>query len=258
MDSVYAGVNLLGRAAMRALGLQVRVEGAAQLPSSGPVVLVSPHTSFVDFPLLELAATEAGRHVRFLTRHDVWHVPGRVVARAMDAMGHVPVDRTAPAAAYLHARRHLRAGEMVGVFPEAGISTSFTVRALMPGAVALAVDTGATLVPIVTWGAQRISRVGRPVDLTRGRPVDVVVGEPRGYAPGTEVRTATQALGGELQRVLEEVQQRSHQRPRPGEWAPWHPAHLGGHAPSAEQARRVENVPRSAVPATWAPVVQRS
>ncbi|MDP3891332.1 1-acyl-sn-glycerol-3-phosphate acyltransferase [Nocardioides sp.] len=258
MDSVYAGVNLAGRAAMRALGLQIRVEGATRIPRTGPVVLVSPHTAFVDFPLVELAATEAGRYVRFLTRHDVWHAPGRVVARAMDAMGHVPVDRTAPAAAYLHGRRHLRAGEAVGVFPEAGISTSFTVRALMPGAVALAVETGATLVPLVTWGAQRISRVGGPVDLTRGRPVDVVVGEPRGYVPGTDVRAATRALGGELQRLLDEVQQRPRHRPRPGEWAPWHPAHLGGHAPSAEQARAVESVPRSAVAATWAPRPQRS
>lgn len=258
MNSVYAGVNLAGRAAMRALGLKVHVEGAARIPRTGPVVLVSPHTAFVDFPLVELAATEAGRYVRFLTRHDVWHAPGRVVARAMDAMGHVPVDRTAPAAAYLHARRHLRAGEAVGVFPEAGISTSFTVRALMPGSVALAVETEATLVPLVLWGAQRISRVGGPVDLTRGRPIDVVVGEPRRYGPETEVRTATRDLGGELQRMLEEVQQRPHHRPRPGEWAPWHPAHLGGHAPTAAEARRVESVPRSAVPATWAPGDHRS
>lgn len=258
MDRLYDGVNLAGRAAMRLLGLRVRVEGAARIPSTGPVVLVSPHTAFVDFPLLELAATEVGRYVRFLTRHDVWHAPGRVVGRAMDAMGHVPVDRAAPAAAYLHARRHLRAGEAVGVFPEAGISTSFTVRALMPGAVALAVETGATLVPLVTWGAQRISRVGGPVDLTRGRPVDVVVGEPRVYAAGTDVRHATRDLGRELQVSLEEVQRRQRHRPRPGEWAPWYPAHLGGHAPSADEARAVESVPRSAVPATWAPSGHRS
>lgn len=255
MEPVYAGVNLVGRAAIAALGLRVAVNGAEHLPTSGPAIVVMPHSSFVDFPLAELAARRRRRYLRFLCRHDVWEPPRarRLIAGAMDAMGHVPVDRAAPAYAYLRARRHLEAGEVIGVFPEAGISTSFTVRALMPGAAALAAETGAPIVPLVTWGTQRISRVGAPPETTRGRPVDVVLGAPRRLAPDADPREETVRLGHELQAMLEEVQRRLRHRPRPGEWAPWYPAHLGGHAPTPAEARQVERVPRSAVPAVWAP-----
>ena len=77
----------------------------------------------------------------------------------MDGMRHVPVDREAPAAAYLAARRLLREGEAVGIFPEAGISYSYAVRSLMRGPAALARETGAP---------HRASRaVGHPADLRR-------------------------------------------------------------------------------------------
>ena len=60
------------------------------------------------------------------------------------------------------ARRLLREGEVVGVFPEAGISYSFTVRALMRGVASLARETGAPVIPVAIWGTQRIYSVGRP------------------------------------------------------------------------------------------------
>ena len=40
------------------------------------------------------------------------------------------------------------------------MSTSYTVRALMPGAVALARETGAPLLPMAIWGPQRILTAG--------------------------------------------------------------------------------------------------
>ena len=69
--------------------------------------------------------------------------------RAVDGrMRHIPVNREAPAHAYLRARRLLEEGEAVGGFPEAGISYSFTVRPLMRGFVSLAQQTGA---PSCRW-----------------------------------------------------------------------------------------------------------
>ena len=72
------------------------------------VVLVANHVSFLDFLLVGLAARRSDRSVRFLARHDIWTNP---VARPLiTAMRHVPVDREAPAAAYLRARSLLRDG----------------------------------------------------------------------------------------------------------------------------------------------------
>lgn len=251
VELVYPTVIGLARAAFRALGLRITVEGAEHVPSSGPVVIASNHVSFLDFMLVGLAARSSRRYVRFLARHDVWRDP--VVGRLMDRMGHVPVDRAAPAAAYLQARSLLRRGEAVGVFPEAGVGTSYTVRGPMPGAVALARETGAPLVAMAIWGPQRILTAHRPVDLTRGRPVSLLVGPPVTLGPGDDVRAQTALLGHGLQALLDDLQARPEHRPRAGEHAPWHPAHLGGHAPHPDQAQLAESVPLTSVRPVWLP-----
>ena len=169
----------------------------------------------------------------------------------MAAMRHVPVDREAPAGAYLRARALLREGEAVGVFPEAGVSTSYTVRALMPGAVALARETGATLLPMAIWGPQRILSTHQRLDVTRGRPVSLQVGQPMRIGIGDDVREQTALLGDRLQRLLDGLQARPEHQPRPGERAPWHPAHLGGQAPSTLVARAEESVPAGSIVPTW-------
>lgn len=243
MEFTYPFVIAAGRAAFRALGLRIDIEGTEHIPRSGPVVLASNHVSFLDFLLVGVAGIERDRRVRFLARHDLWRAP--VVGSALTAMRHVPVDRQAPAAAYLRARSLLRDGEAVGVFPEAGVSTSYTVRSLMPGAVALARETGAPLVPVTLWGPQRILTAKQPRDLSRGRPVSILVGEPLDV-PGDVVR-GTRHLGARLQGMLDTLQRRDLHRPEPGSDARWHPAHLGGSAPTPAQARLAEALPRSAV-----------
>ena len=246
----------LGRVVLRLLGITVRWRGEEHVPRTGPVVLACVHGSFLDFLLVERAALARGRLVRFLCRHDVWRAP--VVGTAMDRMRHVPVDRAAPAAAYLRARRLLEQGEAVCVFPEAGISPSFTVRAPMRGAAALARETGAPLVPVVVWGGQRVLTVGRDgrrprLDLRGSHLVDVRFGSPSTVPEGADLVAATEALGRTLTTMLESVQRLPVHRPRDGEHAPWYPAHLGGHAPDRWTADVLDDVPRSAVRPTWGP-----
>lgn len=258
-DRTYRLAVLVGRCLLRALGVEVRSHGGEHLPRSGPVLLAANHVGYLDFVLIAAAARRHRPHVRFMARHDVWQVP--LLGRAMNAMQHVPVDRDAPAGAYLRARRLLTADEAVCAFPEAGISHSYTVRALMPGVAALARETGVPVVPVAIWGSQRIWSVGRRPDgrpprpdLTRGRVVDVRFGQPLSVAPGADLIEATHRLGRELTRALEGLQRLPEHRPRPGERAPWYPAHLGGHAPDRDQARGLDSVPRSAVRPSWGPV----
>ncbi len=257
-DGWYRATVGAGGLLLRALGLRSLMEGLEHLPDAGPAILASTHVAYPDFMTLAAAGWERDRCVRFLTRHDVWNVPG--VRRAMTGMRHVPVDRAAPAAAYLHARRLLREGEVVGIFPEAGISFSYTVRALMPGAVALARETGAPIVPASQWGIQRVWSVGRavagrkpPPSLRRGRPNDLVVGEPFHVPRDADLGVWTARLGEVLTDLLEGLQARPHLRPAPGEHAPWYPAHLGGHAPDRQEALALDVVPRAALPPTWGP-----
>lgn len=258
-ERVYRVTNVLGRGVIRLLGVDTRWTGLEHLPASGPVIVAANHVSYPDFVLIEQAAVERGRYVRFLCRHDVWRLP--LVRAAMDRMQHVPVDREAPAAAYLQARRQLRAGEAVGVFPEAGISYSYTVRALMPGVASLARETGAPVVPLAIWGSQRLWSVGRPdargrkprPSLQRGRRVDLSFGQPLSFAPGEDIAGFTQRLGTVITEQLEGLQRLPHHVPSKGERAPWHPAHLGGTAPTRAEAAGLDSVPRSAVSPTWGP-----
>ncbi|GAA5144586.1 lysophospholipid acyltransferase family protein [Nocardioides marinquilinus] len=256
-DLTYRAAIAAGRVALRALDLTVRSSGAERLPSSGPVVLASNHVSFPDFVFVGRALLGRRRLVRFMCRADIWDSPA---GPALDAMRHVPVDRETPAAAYLTARRLLGAGEVVCVFPEAGISAAYVVRALMPGAVALARETGAPLVPVTVWGGQRLWPQKRALDapfpkpvLTRGRTVDVRIGEPMTVAPDADLATATRALGARLHAGLEQLQRLPEHQPRPGEWAPWHPAHLGGDAVERAASFELDRMPRSAIDPTWGP-----
>lgn len=248
-ERVYRGVIGVGRQLIRALDLRVDLVGAEHVPTSGPVVLAANHVSFVDFLLVGLAADRSRRLVRFLARYEAFE--HRASRWLMTSMGHVPVDRRVPAAAYLHARRLLREGEAVGVFPEAGVSRSWTVRALMPGAVALARETGAPLLPVAIWGPQRLLTAKRPPEVRRSRAVSVVVGPPLDVGAAPDVTTATRLLGATLQLMLDDLQARERHRPLPGEDAWWHPAHLGGSGLTVAEALALQDVPRSAVAPTW-------
>jgi 1-acyl-sn-glycerol-3-phosphate acyltransferase len=260
-DRLYRGVISGGRGLLRALRLTVRSEGQSHVPLTGPVVLASNHVSFPDFVFVQQALLRAsgGSHrlVRFMCRHDIWDSP---VGWALDRMEHIPVDRQAPAAAYLKARRLLGQGEIVCVFPEGGISAAYVVRALMPGAAALARESGAPLVPVSVWGSQRLWGQKRALDapfprpdLTRGRLVDVRFGAPMHVAPDADVTETTRELGRRLHDGLEALQRLPEHRPRPGEWAPWHPAHLGGHGVERIGSFDLDGMPRAAVAPDWGP-----
>ena len=254
MDGVYRFVNGLGRLALRGLGLDIRWTGLEHVPGHGPVLLAATHVSYPDFVFIERAAVTKGRHVRFLTRHDVWDVP--VVPWFMNRMRHIPVNRQAPAYTYLRARRELELGEAVCGFPEAGISYSYTVRPLMRGLASLARDTGVPLVPVAIWGSQRVFSVGDPeppIDWTRGRRIDLAFGSPLYVGPGDDVTEQTHELGHHLTDLLEGLQRLPHHRPRPGEVATWYPAHLGGRAPTRQRARGLDVVPFNAVTPSWGP-----
>lgn len=245
-----------GRLLMKALDVRLTVEGEGHIPLTGPVILAANHSAYVDFVPLAATVNQRGREARFFIRQDVWKGP---VGYALSQMRHIPVDRGVPAAAYLQARRLLHEGELLSTFPEAGISYSFTIRSLMRGTAALAQATGAVVVPVAVWGPQRIFSVGRPRngnpnrrDFTRGRAVDVLCGPPM-PAPGEDLTAWTRDLGGVLTTLLEEVQTRPQHLPAPGEFAPWYPAHLGGHAPDRREALAFDVVPRSAISPTWGP-----
>ncbi len=85
----------------------------------------------------------------------------------------IPVDRSAGAGAYAEAVRRLRAGQLVGVFPEATISRSFELKEFKTGAVRMALEAAVPIVPLIIWGSQRMWTKDHPKNLGRKRiPMD--------------------------------------------------------------------------------------
>ena len=72
-------------------------------------------------------------------------------------------------------------------------------------------------------------------------------------APDADVRQVTRELGRRLHDGLEALQRLPEHRPRPGEWAPWHPAHLGGHGVERTASFALDGMPRAAVAPDWGP-----
>jgi 1-acyl-sn-glycerol-3-phosphate acyltransferase len=244
-DLVYPPVIATCRLAFRLLGMKVEVTGAEHIPATGGAVLASNHVSYLDFVFAGLAGVEAGRHTRFMAKEGVFK--HRVSGPLMRGMHHIPVDRDAGSTSFRQALGALKAGEVVGIFPEATISRSFTVKELKSGAVRLAQASRTPLVPVAVWGGQRMFTKGRPKALTsRGHHVLISVGEPIPAPKGANGDELTSTLRNRLQELLDDVQRRSREQPRPGEDAWWHPAHLGGTAPTPEQAQALDAAEREA------------
>lgn len=231
---VIAGVRLM----FRALGLRITVLGGEHIPRQGGAVLASNHVSYLDFTFVGLAGRGRGRFVRFMSKEAVYDPP--LVGAVMRAMGHIPVDRSNGVAALRSGVRKARAGEVVGVFPEATISLSYTIKETKPGAAAIAIWEQVPLVPVVVWGSQRILTTGPKWSLRRGKALTVLVGEPMHPAPDADPYAVTRDLSHRLEALLEQAMDDYPDAPRSPADRWWLPAVRGGAAPTRAVAGELE------------------
>lgn len=163
------------------------------LPTSGPALLVSDHSSLTD-PLVLFAT--AGRPIRFLTAREFYELP--VVNWISKLCGNIPVSRSGfeigPVKAMLHA---LAQGDVIGIFPEGGIDKHRKEEGY-EGIGFVALKSEAPVVPVsITWDRPR------PVNLLRAMltPARATVryGAPLVFSRGTgdsreQARAATDRI----------------------------------------------------------------
>ncbi|MEU6097034.1 lysophospholipid acyltransferase family protein [Streptomyces sp. NPDC047079] len=238
-ELVYRPVIGLALTMFKAWDLKIDCKGSENIPRSGGAVLVSNHISYLDFIFNGLAALPQKRLVRFMAKESVFR--HRISGPLMRAMKHIPVDRNQGEAAYAHALDSLRSGEVIGVFPEATISQSFTLKSFKSGAVRLAQEAGVPLVPMALWGTQRLWTKGHPRNFKRSHtPITIRVGEPIEAPRDTYAGVLTRQLRERVQELLEAAQRAYPGRAKGPEDSWWMPAHLGGTAPTPEQLRTAE------------------
>jgi 1-acyl-sn-glycerol-3-phosphate acyltransferase len=233
-DRPYRLVIRIALVVFRLFRFRFDVRGQEHVPLTGGAIICSNHVSFLDFTFLGLAALPQHRLVRFMAKSAVF--TNRFSGPFMRAMHHIPVDRAAGVAAFDSAVQALKDGQVVGVFPEATISTSFTVKGLKAGVARMAVDAGVPILPAAVWGGHRIATKGHDVVLRRGVPITVVIGEPLVAAPGERPQSLLRRTKAAMEALLDDAQRGYPDQPAGDDDRWWLPAHLGGTAPTPEEA----------------------
>ncbi len=136
---------------------RTELSGVENLPTNGPALVVANHsgTVAVDALMLSTGLHDAtGRHLRLLGADFVfrWPVVSEIARKSGGTL-----------ACHPDAERLLRAGELVGVFPEGvkGVGKHYRDRYRLQrfgrgGFVSAAVHTGAPIVPVSIVGAEEI------------------------------------------------------------------------------------------------------
>ncbi len=237
-EPVYSTAVALGRALFGFWRLKPTVVGAHNIPDHGGAVLAMTHFGYFEFALVQwMTFRHNRRRIRFMAKKEAFDKP--LVGGLLRAMKHISVDRKAGAAAYADAVAALKRGELIGVFPEAGVSASMIVRELKTGAARLAAEAGVPLIPVSVWGGQRLMTKGHKTSFSERFGVDIsfTFGSPIEVTSEDDVVRATTDLREKLQRMIDQEQQ---DYPVDGTGMWWHPQNRGGTAPTPEEAAASE------------------
>lgn len=234
-DITYPPTIVTAKTLFKLLGMKFNIKGGEHIPRTGGAVLASNHISYVDFVFNGFAAQPSKRLVRFMAKKDAFDHP--ISGPLMRSYHHISVDRAAGEQSLLDAIEYTKAGEIVGIFPEATISRSMEIKELKTGAVRVAAEAGVPLIPMVVWGTQFMKTKDHPSDMWgRGKHISLYVGEPV-EVTGEDPVAETAVLKERLQALLAEAINEYPLSPE-GQW--WAPASFGGAAPTPEEAKRLD------------------
>jgi 1-acyl-sn-glycerol-3-phosphate acyltransferase len=173
--------------------LRPRVQGAGNVPATGPVLLVSNHESWWDIPTLAWAQR---RTIRFMAKRELYR--NRALGAFLHWGGAFPVRRGEPDRDALRAvHQTLEAGGTVGIFIQGHRQAD--LDGAKAGAGRCAVVEAAPVVAVAIRGT-RGWRPGRRVAVTFGRPQTYQRGDRR---PGAAYRETADELMSEIRRLYE-------------------------------------------------------
>jgi cytidylate kinase len=170
-------VYKLARAVMNAWYLPYfrrKLRGLEHLPRAGGVLIAANHQSYLDIPLVAIAAR---RHVCFVARRSLARSPG--LAFVMRQCGAVLVEPgKADRGALREMVSHLAAGDCVAIFPEGTRTTDGRLKDFKAGALLAARSAKVPIVPCAidgtfdAWGKGKILPRPRGIAIRFGAAVD--------------------------------------------------------------------------------------
>lgn len=131
--------------------LRVEVFGEDNVPSSGPLIVVVNHISFLDPPL---AGAYFPRDLRMMAKIELFETP--IVGHLVSGYGAFPIRRgKGDAQALKYSLRTLREGGALFLAPEGTRSQTNQLQPGKEGVALLAVRTGAPIVPVGIAGQEK-------------------------------------------------------------------------------------------------------
>ncbi|MBN2656038.1 MAG: 1-acyl-sn-glycerol-3-phosphate acyltransferase [Spirochaetales bacterium] len=162
------------------LTLLCRIDASAlkDVPSEGPLIICINHINFLDAPLMQIVLHP--RSVRGFAKKETWENPFlRFLFNTFDA---IPVDRgRADLKAFREVIKTMEEKRFVCLAPEGTRSGNGVLGKGRPGIVALALKTGAPVLPLVHYGTENFwtnfKRLKRtPITLRAGDPIFLSAG----------------------------------------------------------------------------------
>ncbi|GAC1605534.1 MAG: MFS transporter [Ramlibacter sp.] len=145
-----------------------RIRGEDNIPVAGPAILVCNHVSFIDAVLLMAASP---RPIRFVMDHRIFKVP--VLGALFRLAKAIPIapraeDPAAYESAFEAAAQVLREGDLLGIFPEGGITRDGQLQQFKGGVMKILERQPVPVVPMALtnlWGSffSRIEQGGAMV-----------------------------------------------------------------------------------------------
>jgi 1-acyl-sn-glycerol-3-phosphate acyltransferase len=138
--------------------------GLEHIPEEGPALLVCNHVSFVDAVVIMAACR---RPIRFVMDHNIFRIPVlNFIFRTGRAIPIAPrkADPDALERAYAEIAAALRAGDLVGIFPEGRLTESGEMNEFRGGVKRIVEETPVPVIPMALrglWGST-FSRMGGP------------------------------------------------------------------------------------------------
>ncbi len=158
--------------------------GTENLGTHGEGIIVAPnHISFLDPLVMAHFLHDNGRPPRFMGKQSVFEIP--LAGQLIRGAGQIPVSRDKdPHKALAAAEAAVRSGECLVMYPEGTITRDPDTWPMSgkTGALRIALETGAPLVPVAQWGANRIMPPyttqmhvlpPKTIQVTAGPPLDI-------------------------------------------------------------------------------------
>jgi 1-acyl-sn-glycerol-3-phosphate acyltransferase len=192
-------------------------QGTENIPKSGPAIVISNHLSYADVLFFAQFLFKNGRAPRFIGKRSVFNVP--VIGRILLAAGQIPVVResTHASKALDHAVAALKAGHLIGIYPEGTLTRDENLWPMVAktGAARLAIITQLPIIPVAAWGIgdvlppyNKLPRIWKrsKITLRAGKAIDMTPWYGKQDDPKA-LAEATAHVMGELTTMLEDIRQ---------------------------------------------------